>query len=74
MSLNQLLEFALVYATPPTNRVMLLQYRLGFMSEGEPFFFALFLLFAILVILGIAENLDLLPRLHGGYIIYSLKI
>jgi hypothetical protein len=44
------------------------------MSEGEPAFFGLFLLFAILVILGIAENLDLLPRLHGGYIIHSFNI
>ncbi len=50
------------------------QYRLSLMSEGEPAFFALFLLFAILVILGIAENLDWLPRLHGGYIIFTLKI
>jgi len=35
------------------------------MSEGEPAFIAMFLIFALLVFLGIAENMDWIPRLHN---------
>lgn len=31
------------------------------LAEGEPFFFGIFLIFAILVLLGIAQNLGFLP-------------
>jgi len=38
------------------------------LSEGEPAFFGMFLVFALLILLGIAQNMpgmELLPGLHN---------
>lgn len=35
------------------------------LSEGEPFFFALFGMFIVLIFLGIAQNMGWLPMLHS---------
>lgn len=34
------------------------------LSDGEPAFFGMFLVFAFLVLLGVAQNSGLLPALH----------
>lgn len=33
-------------------------------SDGEPAFFGMFFIFALLVLLGVAQNLNWLPALH----------
>jgi hypothetical protein len=34
------------------------------LSDGEPAFFGMFIIFALLVLLGVAQNSGLLPALH----------